>query len=74
LRRLDGLDVGRPVEGWTHERIEEEIGEISYYVNDRVGRPLIVPDDDISGTFTFLRALEDSGAGSDIEAAAIGHA
>ena len=30
------------------------------------GKELIVTDDDISGTFTFLRALEDYGCTKDI--------
>ena len=34
--------------------------------------PLIVTDDDISGTFTFLRALEDHGNNPDITAKEIG--
>ena len=38
-----------------------ELGEIWYYVHEKRGVPLIVTDDDISGTFTFLRALPDYG-------------
>ena len=37
------------------------LGEINYYVHEKLGVPLIVTDDDISGTFTFLRALPDYG-------------
>ena len=36
------------------------------------GVPLVVTDDDISGTFTFLRALEDHGNSKGITAADIG--
>jgi hypothetical protein len=39
-------------------------------VNDRLGKPIVVTDDDISGTFTFVRALVDFG--SKITAAEIG--
>jgi len=59
LGKIIGVYLGRPVEGWSHARILDELGEIWYYVHERVGVPLIVTDDDISGTFTFLRALPD---------------
>lgn len=67
LGKIIGVYLGRPFEGWTYERISAELGEIWYYVHDRLNKPLIVTDDDISGTFTFIRALEDyPQAGSDI--------
>ncbi len=59
LGKIIGVYLGRPFEGWTNERIEKQLGDINYYVHDKVGVPLIVTDDDISGTFTFIRALED---------------
>jgi ADP-ribosylglycohydrolase len=74
LGKLIGVYLGRPIEGWTHERIEAELGDISYYVHDRLGVPLVVADDDISGTFTFLRALPDSGRGRNVTPADIGRA
>ncbi len=61
LGKIIGVYLGRPFEGWTYERITRELGEIRYYVNDRLGLPLVLTDDDLSGTFTFLRALEDYG-------------
>ncbi len=61
LGKLIGVYLGRPFEGWTFERIIRELGEIEYYVHDRFGDPLVVTDDDIAGTFTFVRALEDCG-------------
>ena len=61
LGKIIGVYLGRPFEGWTYERIMAELGEINYYVHERLGMPLIVTDDDISGTFTFLRALPDHG-------------
>lgn len=59
LGKIIGVYLGRPFEGWTNQRIEEQLGEIQYYVHEKLKAPLIVSDDDISGTFTFLRALPD---------------
>ncbi|KAI1440342.1 ADP-ribosylglycohydrolase [Annulohypoxylon stygium] len=59
LGKVIGVYLGRPFEGWTHERIMQELGDIRYYVNERFGMPLVVTDDDISGTFTFFRALQE---------------
>jgi len=61
LGKLIGVYLGRPVENWLHERIQEEIGDITYYIHEKRNRLLIVTDDDISGTFTFLRAMPDHG-------------
>lgn len=61
LGKIIGVYLGRPFEQWHHDRISRELGEVLYYVHDRLGQPLIVTDDDISGTFTFLRALPDYG-------------
>jgi hypothetical protein len=59
LGKLIGVYLGRPFEGWTYDRITRELGEVWYYVHEKLGKPLIVTDDDITGTFTFLRALPD---------------
>jgi len=59
LGKIIGVYLGRPFEGWSHERILSELGEINYYVNDTLKLPLILTDDDITGTFTFLRAIPD---------------
>ena len=74
LGKIIGIYIGRPFEGWTYERIMEELGEIDYYVNDRLPweHPLVVTDDDITGTFTFLRALPDYGNSLDLTPAQIG--
>ncbi len=72
LGKLIGVYLGRAVEGWFYEDIERVFGEVAYYVNERVNWPLIVPDDDISGTFLFYRALEDNGFPRDISARTIG--
>ena len=74
LGKIIGVYLGRPVEGWTFEKIRDTFGEIYYYKNHKTGAPLIVPDDDISGTFAFFRALEDTGYDPDISAQEIGNA
>src|SRR5690242_21779093 len=72
LGKIIGVYLGRPFEGWTHDRIETELGEIWNYVHKRLGVPLIVADDDISDTFTFLRALPDHGGTADLTSEQIG--
>jgi ADP-ribosylglycohydrolase len=72
LGKIIGVYLGRPFEGWSHERIVRELGPIRYYVHKQFAKPLVVIDDDISGTFTFVRALSDFGAGENIGAAQIG--
>ena len=51
-----------PFEGWENARIERELGEITGYVHERLGSPLVVPDDDISGTFVAPSRRPRSGA------------
>jgi ADP-ribosylglycohydrolase len=63
MGKIIGVYLGRPFEGWTYERIQAELGDIEYYVHDKLGVPLLVTDDDISGTVTFIRAAQDSGRG-----------
>jgi ADP-ribosylglycohydrolase len=72
LGKLIGVYLGRPFEGWTYERIMRELGPIEDYVHERLNVPLVVTDDDVAGTFTFIRALEDHGARADITAREIG--
>src|SRR5215204_3843618 len=72
LGKLIGVYLGRPFEGWTYEKILAELGEVNYYVHEQRNVPLIVTDDDISGTFTFLRALPDYGNSLDLTPAQIG--
>ncbi len=77
LGKIIGVYLGRPFEGWTYEQIMAELGEIEYYINDRKDLPLrnhqiVVTDDDISGTFTFLRAMPDYGNHLDLTAKQIG--
>jgi ADP-ribosylglycohydrolase len=73
LGKIIGVYLGRPFEGWTHQRILSELGEIWDYQHERLGVPLVVADDDISGTFTFLRALPDHGGSADLTAEQIGN-
>lgn len=53
LGKIIGVYLGRPVEGWSYDKIRETFDEVKYYVHEKVGVPLIVADDDISGTFAF---------------------
>ncbi|MDB5523051.1 MAG: ADP-ribosylglycohydrolase family protein [Rhizobium sp.] len=74
LGKLVGVYLGRPFEGWTYQRIMEELGPIEYYVHERLNQPLVVTDDDVAGTFTFIRALEDYGVKTNLSAEEIGKA
>ncbi len=72
LGKLIGVYLGRPFEGWTYQRILQELGPIEYYVHDRLKVPLVVTDDDVSGTFTFVRALAEHGVKADLSSEEIG--
>ena len=72
LGKIIGVYLGRPFEQWSHERIMEELGEINYYVNEQLNVPLVVTDGDITGTFTFLRALRENNFDPNISAKQIG--
>ena len=72
LGKIIGVYLGRPFEQWPYDKIESTFGEINGYVHDQVGAPLVVTDDDITGTFTFVRALEDNGHCAEITAEQIG--
>ncbi|MFZ6029536.1 MAG: ADP-ribosylglycohydrolase family protein [Chloroflexota bacterium] len=77
LGKVIGVYLGRPFEAWSYEAIMANLGEIKYYVNHRRDLPLrnyhlVVTDDDISGTFTFLRALPDYGNALSLTPAQIG--
>ncbi len=73
LGKLIGVYFGRPVEGWSYQQIRERFGTIDYFVAQRLGVPLIVPDDDVSGTFVFFRALEDNPGDGAVDARAVGN-
>ena len=72
LGKLIGVYLGRPFEGWTYKKIIRELGHVKYYVNDKFNLPVVVTDDDISGTFTFIRALEDFNFKQNISSKQIG--
>ena len=72
LGKIIGVYLGRPFEGWTYEKIMQNLGEINYYVHEKLNVPLVVTDDDITGTFTFLRALPDYGNSLSLTPAQIG--
>jgi ADP-ribosylglycohydrolase len=72
LGKIIGVYLGRPFEGWSHDKILRELGPIRYYVHEQFDKPLVVIDDDVSGTFTFVRALPDYGNNAEISAAQIG--
>ncbi|WP_226782404.1 ADP-ribosylglycohydrolase family protein [Oceaniglobus trochenteri] len=74
LGKLIGVYLGRPFENWRYDRIMRELGPVRYYVNDKLGDPLVVTDDDVGGTFAFPRALEDYGVSADLSAEDIGRA
>lgn len=73
LGKLIGVYLGRPFEGWTYQKIMQELGPIQYYVHERFNRPLVTTDDDVAGTFTFIRALEDYGLPPDLTDEQMGH-
>ena len=68
LGKVLGVYMGRPFEGWPKKALEKRWGEIDRYVHEDQNVPLVVSDDDISGTLTFVRALEDSGLYADTPA------
>lgn len=61
LGKIIGVYLGRPVEGWSYKAIQDRFGEVDRYVASELGIPLIVADDDISGTFGFFRSVADHG-------------
>src|SRR5258708_5676011 len=72
LGKIIGVYLGRPIEGWSYQRIMDELGEITGYVHAKPDQPLIVPDHHISGTLTVLRALADYDYSPDLTPPQIG--
>ena len=72
LGKIIGVYLGRPIEGWAYQDIRNRFGEVNTFVHQALNLPLIVADDDISGTFGFFRAMEDYGYPSDLTARQIG--
>ncbi|TCO44015.1 ADP-ribosylglycohydrolase [Kribbella antiqua] len=69
LGKFIGVYLGRPVEGWPYDDIQQRFGLVDRYVAPELGLPIVVADDDISGTFTFARVVEDA---VKVEAADVG--
>lgn len=59
LGKIIGVYAGRPFENWSHEKIEQTFGEVNRYVHQQVNEPLVVADDDVTGTSMFLKSLRD---------------
>ncbi|HEV7961126.1 MAG TPA: ADP-ribosylglycohydrolase family protein [Actinoplanes sp.] len=72
LGKIIGVYLGRPVEGWSYPALRERFGELNYYVNGQLGEPLVVADDDVSGTFAFARAIADHGYPAGLLASQVG--
>lgn len=72
LGKIIGVYIGRPIENWTNEKIESKFGQINRYVHACVDQPLIVADDDITGTFMFAHSLADHDFRDDFSAKHIG--
>lgn len=74
LGKILGVYLGRPVEGWSYQAIQNRFDEVDRYVANELGIPLIVADDDISGTFGFFKAVEDNQYPQQITSEMIGDA
>ena len=72
LGKMVGVYLGRPVEGWAYDAIQERFGEVDRYVHEPLGQPLVVADDDLSGSFGFFRAMEQVGDAGEVTAADFG--
>lgn len=72
LGKIIGVYLGRPVEGWRYSDLRKRFGDLSYYVNAQLGEPIVVADDDVSGTFAFARALADNDYPAVLEARQVG--
>jgi ADP-ribosylglycohydrolase len=72
LGKFIGVYLGRPVEGWPYDDIRQRFGLVDRYVAPELGLPIVVADDDISGTLAFARVVEDAADVSRLEAADVG--
>jgi len=60
LGKIVGVYFGRPIEGKKYEELTSRFGKVDRYLHTYYDEPLVVSDDDITGTFTFIRALQDT--------------
>lgn len=65
LAKIIGIRLGAPIEGWSYEKIKNIYGELNHYPVDYKE---FAADDDSNGPLFFLKALEDSKKGSDLQA------
>ncbi|MEG0307844.1 MAG: ADP-ribosylglycohydrolase family protein [Clostridium sp.] len=56
LGKAIGVRLGAPIENWTYEKINKEVGEPEGYIHDY---KMFAADDDTNGPMVFIRALED---------------
>ncbi len=56
LGKVIGVYLGHPTEGMNFRDILDKYGEVWYYLQER---DVCEPDDDITGTYLFPRAVED---------------
>ncbi|CAM3632542.1 ADP-ribosylglycohydrolase family protein [Erysipelothrix urinaevulpis] len=59
LGKVIAVYLGKPVEGWSYDKIKNDYGYIDYFVHDDLEKAIIEPDDDISGTFSFIHAYNN---------------
>ena len=60
LGKIIGVYLGRPVEGWPYKGFRANSVKSATSSITALKEPLIVADDDISGTFAFFRAVSDN--------------
>lgn len=72
LGKFIGVYLGRPVEGWPYDDIQQRFGLVDRYVAPELGLPIVVADDDISGTLAFARVVEDATDPTRVEAGDVG--
>ena len=71
MAKVIGIRLGAPIEGWTYQKIKEEIGEITGYVRDY---KTFAADDDSNGPLFFLRGLESAKNKKEMKAQHVGEA
>jgi ADP-ribosylglycohydrolase len=72
LGKFIGVYLGRPVEGWPYDEIQTRFGLVDRYVAPELGLPIVVADDDISGTLAFARVVEDATDARAVRASDVG--
>jgi ADP-ribosylglycohydrolase len=72
LGKIIGVYLGRPIESMLYRDILAQLGRVDYYVHAQRRRPLVISDDDLTGTFRFINALRENGCKPDITSKQIG--